>query len=180
MAIEQIRIRLLKATAVLRSAGIPYAVIGGNAVAEWVGRVDSGAVRFTKDVDILLNRSDLSRAIVAMDAAGFVFNETMGVHMFLDGPDASPRDAVHLIFAEEKVREEYEHAAPAVDDAESAAEFQVLSLDSLVRMKLMSYRRKDQVHIQDMIGVGLIDGTWPARLPLLLAERLRLLIDNPE
>ena len=28
-------------------------------------------------------------------------------------------------------------------------------------MKLTSFRRKDQVHIQDMIGVGLIDATWP-------------------
>ena len=180
MAIEQIRLRLLKATAVLSTAGIPYAVIGGNAVAEWVGRVDSGAVRFTKDVDILLNRIDLLRAIVAMESAGFVYNETMGVHVFLDGADATPRDAVHLIFADEKVRDEYEHPAPAVHDAEPAVEFQVLSLEALVRMKLMSYRRKDQVHLQDMLSVGLIDATWPAKLPALLAERLTVLIDSPE
>ena len=55
-----------------------------------------------------------------------------------------------------------------------------MSLDSLVRMKLMSYRRKDQVHLQDMLSVGLIDATWPAKLPPLLAERLQILIDNPE
>ena len=180
MAIEQIRLRLLRATSVLNSAGIPYAVVGGNAVAEWVGRVDSGAVRFTKDVDILLNRNDLPRAIVAMESAGFVYNETMGVHMFLDGPDSTPRDAVHLIFAEEKVREEYEYTAPAVDAAEQASEFQVVSLDALVQMKLMSYRDKDKTHLRDMLDVGLVDATWPARLPPLLAERLLNLLDNPE
>jgi hypothetical protein len=39
---------------------------------------------------------------------------------------------------------------------------------------------KDQVHIQDMIEVGLIDDTWPQRLPSELAERLRQLLANPE
>ena len=32
----------------LDGAGVPYAVAGGNAVAEWVARVDEGAVRNTR------------------------------------------------------------------------------------------------------------------------------------
>jgi hypothetical protein len=47
-------------------------------------------------------------------------------------------------------------------------------------MKLTSFRRKDQVHLFDMIGVGLIDTTWPARFPPPLAVRLQELLDNPE
>jgi len=47
-------------------------------------------------------------------------------------------------------------------------------------MKLTSYRRKDQVHIQDMISVGLIDQSWPARLPGELADRLQQLLDDPD
>jgi hypothetical protein len=31
----------------------------------------------------------------------------------------------------------------------------------------------------DMIQVGLIDATWPKRLPPPLAERLQSLLDNP-
>jgi hypothetical protein len=46
-------------------------------------------------------------------------------------------------------------------------------------MKLVAYRRKDQVHLLDLIGVGLVDATWPARLPPPLGERLQELLDNP-
>lgn len=85
----------------LEGAGIPDAVVGGNAVAAWVARVDGAAVRNTRVVDILLRRSDFPQAIAVMQQAGFVYAETMNVHMFLDGPDASPRDAVHILFAAE-------------------------------------------------------------------------------
>jgi len=40
MAIERIRLRLYRTAKTLDAAKVPYAVIGGNAVAEWVGRVD--------------------------------------------------------------------------------------------------------------------------------------------
>ena len=68
--IEQVRRRLERAAAALAGAGIPYAVVGGNAVAAWVSRVDTAAVRNTRDVDILLRRNDLARAQSAMAAAG--------------------------------------------------------------------------------------------------------------
>ena len=42
-AVERVRNRLLRATSSLETAGIPHAVIGGNAVAAWVGRVDQSA-----------------------------------------------------------------------------------------------------------------------------------------
>ena len=70
--------------------------------------------------------------------------------------------------------------APSVDiaDSERGPEYQVLKLEALVRMKLISYRRKDQVHLDDMIGVGLIDETWPARFPPELGARLQHLLDT--
>ncbi len=46
-------------------------------------------------------------------------------------------------------------------------------------MKLTSWRDKDRTHLRDMIHVGLIDATWPARLPPPLGERLQSLLDNP-
>ena len=52
-------------------------------------------------------------------------------------------------------------------------------LESLVRMKLTSFRDKDRMHIRDLIGVGLIDATWPARFPPELAARLQELLDDP-
>lgn len=72
-AVERVRDRLRRATATLEAAGVPYAVVGGNAVATWVARVDEAAVRNTQDVDILLNRSDLEAAKQPLGAAGFIY-----------------------------------------------------------------------------------------------------------
>jgi hypothetical protein len=44
----------------------------------------------------------------------------------------------------------------------------------------MSNRRKDQVHIQDMISVGLIDATWLAKRPPELAARLQQILATPD
>ena len=87
-AVEKVRERLLRATAALENASIPYAVCGGNAVAVWVTRVDESAVRNTRDVDILIRRSDLDAVKTALLAAGFDYKHTAGLDLFLDGPSA--------------------------------------------------------------------------------------------
>jgi hypothetical protein len=181
-AVDKVRDRLLRAAAALESAGIPYAVVGGNAVAAWVTRVDEAAVRYTQDVDILLRPGDLEAAKQALAKAGFIYRHVKSIDMFLDGPDAKARDAVHILFAGQKVKQDDVCGAPEVSESEAApdARFRHISLEALVRMKLTSFRRKDQVHLQDMIDVGLIDSAWPARFPQQLAERLQLILDTPE
>ena len=179
-AVEKVRDRLLRSTAALEAAGVPYAVIGGNAVMAWVEQVDEAAVRFTQDVNLVLRREDLERATAAMAAAGFVHRRSAGVEMFLDGAGAKARDAVHVIFSGEKVRPEYAAAVPDVAESVTFRSYRVLSLESLVRMKLTSYRDKDRTHLRDMLDVGLIDATWPARYPAELAARLQHLIDTPD
>jgi len=179
-AVEKVRERLRRASAALEQAGIPYAVGGGNAVAAWVSEVDEAAVRNTRDVDILLRRADLERAKQALAGAGFVYRHASGIDTFLDGPGAKARDAVHIIFAGEKVRKEYAAPAPDVSEVKATGTTRVLSLDALVRMKLTSFRDKDRTHVRDLIDVGLVDATWIARLPEALGNRLRLILDNPE
>ena len=179
-AVEKVRDRLLRSTAALEAAGVPYAVIGGNAVMAWVEQADEAAVRFSQDVDLVLRRDDLERAKAALEKAGFVHRRSAGIEMFLDGPGAKARDAVHVIFSGEKVRPEYVAPVPDVAESVSFKSYRVLSLEAVVRMKLTSNRRKDQVHLLDMLGVGLIDATWPARYPPELAARLQHLIDTPD
>ncbi len=179
-AVELVKERCNRAVAALEKAGLLYAVVGGHAVANWVARIDEGSVRNTRDVDILIRREDLPRAIVAMEAVGFVYAEVSGVHLFLDGPDGKPSQGVHLLFAGEIVRPEHTTPAADITDAEQSPSFRVVSLEALVRMKLESNRLKDLVHVQDLIGVGLVDETWLAKYPPHLAERLKPLIENPE
>src|SRR2546430_14588230 len=100
--------------------------------------------------------------------------------MFLDGPDARARDAVHLVFAGEKVRSDAISASPDVTDSEATESFRLVTLKALVRMKLTSFRDKDRTHLRDLIDVGLIDASWCPRLPAELGPRLRSLLDTPE
>jgi hypothetical protein len=179
-AVEKVRERALRATGALERAGVPYAVIGGNAVAAWVSRVDESAVRNTQDVDLLIRREDLAPATAALAEVGFVRRHVAGIDLFLDGPQAKARDALHVIFASEKVRPEYVLPAPDVTEVDLAGSYKVLSLEALVRMKLTSFRLKDQVHLLDLLGVRLIDPSWIARLPGDVAVRLQQLIDSPE
>jgi hypothetical protein len=185
LAVELVRNRLKRAAAALEGAGIPYAVAGGNAVAAWVAKVDPAAIRNTQDVDIIIARTDLERAKVALAQAGFIYRHVKSIDMFLDGPHAKDRDAVHILFAGEKVRDEDLAPAATLSEVEvvpttAAGAFKVASLEALVRMKLTSYRRKDQVHLLDMIDVGLINASWPVRFPGELGVRLQALLDDPD
>ncbi len=179
-AVEKVRDRLLRATAALEQAGVAYAVTGGNAVAAWVACVDEAAVRNTQDVDILLRRADLAAATDALEAAGFVYRPMAGMDVFLDGPDAKARNAVHVVFAGEMVRPHEALPNPEVTQAEQLDAFRVLSLDALVQIKLTAFRDKDRTHLRDLLEVGLIDATWKDRYPSELAERLQTLLDTPD
>lgn len=179
-AVDKIQQRLERTTQALEDAQIPYAIIGGNAVRAWVAQVDEAAVRTTRDVDILLRRTDFEAATTAMEAAGFVYKFVFGVDCFLEDASANPRDAVHVIFANEKVRQTDLVASPDVSESIGIDQHNTILLESLVRMKLNSFRRKDQMHLIDMLDVDLIDQNWVHRFPTELAARLQELIDHPE
>ena len=179
-AVMKVRERLLRSTSALNRAGIPYAVVGGNAVASWVATVDEGAVRNTRDVDLLVRREDLPSITAALESVGFIPAQVMDVVMFLDGPNAKPSEAIHLLFVGEKVKAEYPLASPELRTVNDPADYQVIELEDLVTMKLMSHRDKDKTHIRDLIDQNLIDYAWLPRLHPLLAERLKAILDNPE
>jgi hypothetical protein len=179
--VEEVRDRLERAAKALERAGIPYAVVGGNGVAAWVATADESAVRNTRDVDILLDRANLDAAKEALAAQGFFYRHVSGMDLFLDGPEAKARDAVHIVFAGEKVREDYAEAAPRTTEAESSPRgCKVLRLPALVRMNLTSFGDKDRMHLRDLIEVGLVGRRQCADLPPPLAERLAWLLDHPE
>jgi len=177
-AVEKVNARLRKTVRILEETGVPYAVIGGHAVRAWVAQVDEAALRTTQDVDILVRPADLSALTAALTAAGFHHRTTAGLEMFVEHPDASARDAVHvlLVGTVERAGEPNPDIVPAV----RADDFQTVTFETLVRMKLNAFRRKDQVHLLDMLSLGMIDATWLDRYPEPLRGRLQQLLDDPD
>ncbi|MCZ7648158.1 MAG: hypothetical protein M5U26_23350 [Planctomycetota bacterium] len=166
----------------LRKSNIPHAVVGGLAVSAHVCGVDPAAERNTKDLDLLLHSSDLDSAADSLAPLGFRLRKVLGVYAFVK-KGGKFRDAIHVVKANEKVRPEYAHAAPAPPESPefySSEGYPCLDLALLLTMKLTSFRLKDQVHVQDLLGVGLITRKIEKALPPDLLERLQYVKDQTE
>jgi len=173
MAVDRVERRLRRVTAALDAAGIRYAVVGGNAVATWVARVDPSATRATRDVNLLVQRTDLEAITQTMHGLGFERQALRDLILFLDPEEPSRRSGVHLVWADELVRPSYPCPAPSVTEAVRDPEgFWVLDLPALVRMKLTSNRDIDRVHVRDMLSVGLVPDAVEQALPTVLRKRL--------
>ena len=173
MAVNRVEELLRQVAEALDAAGIPYAMVGGNAVAAWVATVDEGAVRATKDVDVLIRRADLPAMTEALRPAGLMPVEVHGVIMFVDRHRPNPKTGVHILLGNELVRPHDRHAPPDPACAvRSAGGFLVVDLPDLVAMKLQAFRNIDKVHIEDLISVGMIDAELIAKLPPDLRSRL--------
>ncbi len=179
-ASDKVEERLEKATAALAASGVVYAIVGGNAVAAWVATVDESAVRMTRDVDVMVRRAEFDQVREALEEAGFTYRHGAGIDVFLDSPTSKASDGVHIVFAGEMVRAHEPAPNPTLDETTTLGGVPYLPLLALLQVKLTAFRRKDQVHVLDLIGVGLVDATWPDRLPAPLAARLRELLDDPE
>lgn len=173
MAMDRVAKRMRTVTASLDAAGIRYALVGGNAVAAWVARVDPAATRATKDVDVLVRRDDEPRIAAIMAELGFDRVDLPRLVLFTDPQEPSRKAGVHLVWADELIRPSYMVPSPSVDEAVRDPEgFLILDLPALVRMKLTSFRDIDRVHIADLLEVGLIDARTRSGLPSELSERL--------
>jgi hypothetical protein len=180
-SVEQVHERMLRTRDALKQAGIPFAVIGGNAVAIWVESKDEGAGRTTKDVDIVLFRQELERAKAAMDLAGFEYAEVTGVTMFVEKTNPSAKHRVHVLFIGEKVRADYKHPVPGLENMiESPEGVPTIGIFELLKMKLQSFRDRDRAHIRDMLGVKLLTQEMIDRLPPDMRERMDQILKAPE
>lgn len=160
---------------VLTQAGVPFAVIGGMAVNAHLVSCQQGSRAFvTRDIDLLVQRSDLPKIVQAAEVAGYTARKIMGGHMLIR-PGQQPGEAVHLVFSGERSRTDNLLPHPAIR-AENKELFGIVvpveALYDLVQMKLNSYRAKDLVHLQTLDACGLITPHVEGQLPALLKERL--------
>ncbi len=165
---------LEKIAAPLSEARIPYEVVGGLAVLVHVEAANPAHSVLTRDLDILIQRSDLDRVIAVAAAKGFKFRHVAGVDMLLFGDKAI--NAVHLLYSEEKVKASQLLANPSIAPERKLIKNQevwVIPVPDLVRMKLSANRDKDRVHIRSLDAAGLITPEIEGGLPLELRARLQ-------
>jgi hypothetical protein len=157
----------------LEAAGINYRIIGGLAVLFHVRSRDPEAARLTRDVDLAIDRDDLSRINQVVQSIGLEYRHAAGFDMLVDAKHPNARKAVHLVFAREKVRREYLEPVPGFSEPTVSEEgFLLAPVVDLVRMKLTSFRLRDKVHIIDLDSVGLITPEIEQSLPDALRGRL--------
>lgn len=160
----------------LMAENVPHELIGGMAVLVHVEEADPGQSTLTRDVDLMIRRSDLERVKEIALRQGFRFRHTAGLDMLMHGPSDSARNAVHLIFSGEKVRPNQAAPNPPIQPEKKAVlgrEVFVIPVADLVSMKLSSNRDKDRVHIRAMDAAGLITPEVEHGLPEELQGRLR-------
>jgi hypothetical protein len=92
--------------------------------------------------------------------------------MLVQAAGPSARRSVHLIFAGEKVRADYPEAAPILSSIRILRGVRLIPLADLVRMKLTSFRAKDEAHLKDLDQAGLITAEIEGGLSDVLRQRL--------
>jgi hypothetical protein len=157
---------------IFASAGLQYRLVGGLATYLYVEQAEPDAGRLTKDIDIAVRRSDLQRIAEAARRFGFEHRHVAGVDMLVQADSPSARRAVYLIFAGEKVRQEYPEPVPPLGPLQTIRGLRVVPLADLVRIKLTSFRLIDAAHVKDLDNVGLITPEMESSLPAVLRERL--------
>ena len=158
--------------AAFTAAGLEYRVVGGLAAYLYVEEAGPDAGRLTRDIDIIVRRDDLERIVHAVESFGLQYRHVAGADMLVQAGESTARRAVHLIFSGEKVKPEYPDTAPSMESCRIIKGIRLVPLADLVRMKLTSFRAKDEAHLKDLDEAGLITSEVEATLTPALRERL--------
>jgi hypothetical protein len=154
------------------SAGLEYRLVGGLATYLYVEELQPDAGRLTKDIDIAVRREDLQAIAKAVEPFGLQYRHVAGVDMLVQAAEPSARRAVHLVFTGEKVRREYPEPTPELGPCRTIQGVRLIPLVDLIRMKLTSFRAKDEAHLKDLDEAGLITIEVETELSTALRERL--------
>src|SRR5579862_4958570 len=138
---------LHKVADMFAAEAIPYEIIGGMAVAAQIDRVDRDQVMLTRDVDLMIDRSDFERVKQAAPRYGFHYRHAAGLDILLHGDEKKAIRGVHLLFSREKVRPDQTPNPPLAPEriAIYGKEVPVIPMADLAPMKLNSFRDKDRV-----------------------------------
>jgi len=154
------------------SAGVEYRIVGGFATYLYVEEKEPDAGRLTRDIDIAVRRADLEKIAAAAPTFGLEYRHVAGIDMLVRADQPSARRAVQMVFTGEKVRPQYVEPTPELGACRRIKGVRLMPVPDLVRMKLISFRAKDEAHLRDMDEAGLITPEIEASLLPELRSRL--------
>jgi hypothetical protein len=154
------------------AAGVEYRVVGGLAAYLYVEEADPDAGRLTRDIDIVVRREDLQAIADGAPGFGLEYRHVAGIDMLIQTADPAARRAVHIVFSGEKVRPEYPEATPEMGGCRVLQGVRLVPVEDLIRMKLSSFRLKDQTHLKDLDEAGVITPAIEAGLGEVHRQRL--------
>ncbi len=160
---------------VLQDAGVPYEIVGGVAVNAHVLAKSRSRSFVTRDIDVLLHRSDIERVAKAAEPLGYTARKIMGGFMLIR-PEQEAAEAVHILFAGERSKSTQPLPHPELCPEGKRLfdlDVPVAPLRDLIQMKLNSFRPKDVTHLEILDDLGFITPTTEHELPPVLQERLQ-------
>jgi len=159
----------------LQHAGVRFEVVGGVAVNAHILALHRSRSFVTRDIDLLVNRSDLQRIADAAESLGYHERKMMGGYTLIR-PEQELAEAIHLIFAGERSKSTQPLPHPALNPEDKhlfGLTIPVAPLTDLLQMKLSSLRPKDIIHLETLDEVGLITPVVERGLSPTLRERLQ-------
>jgi hypothetical protein len=178
LAASNVRERQSQIVRALEKSGVSFALSGSNATHLWVASVEEAAARQYRNVELIIERKETDSLVAAMKGLGFFTDLRPDRVTIRSTPNQRKRWADIALFANERAANT-SFTIPSLDGTTVVGSAPVLLLESLVELQLWRWTLDDRVDLRDMIEVGLLDQTWPSRLPPELAARLQELLDDP-
>ena len=158
-------------------AGVPFELIGGLAVNAHLMAASKRSRSFlTRDIDVLVRRSDLDAIVGAAKLLGFEPKRMLGVFALI-GPGQELSESVHMLFVGEKPKSTCPIQNPDLNPEDKdlfGLTVPVAPVRDLLILKLNSLRPKDVVHLEVLDQVGFITLEVEQSLPGVLRARLEL------
>lgn len=158
---------------------IPFALIASNATYVWIESVDPSGVRQYRNIEFIIQRDRIDSVKAALENLYREYQQQENHVLFRTKHVLRDRWSDRAYFAGEQLSDA-EVMIPSLSCIELVHDIPVVSLRDLVTFQLKRLKLDDAVDLRDMIEVGLIDASWPAKLPPELASRLQEILDNPE
>jgi hypothetical protein len=166
---------LEKIVKALKDAGVQFEVVGGVAVNAHIVVLHRSRSFVTRDIDLLVHRTDLQRITKIAESLGASARKMMGGYTLIR-PEQDLAEAVHLLFVGEKSKSTQPFPHPELhpeDKSLFGLTIPVAPIKDLLWMKLNSLRSKDLIHLETLDDVGLITPAIERELPPALQERLQ-------